>query len=131
MLLQFKIPSNDNDKNINMNGRIYFEEMLKKEIERYVKSGKIYGEMKHEPENTFIAIDTTSFAARGYKLSDIENILDHAAVILSQTYKNKPLYKKWLSRPSSFDANEIQQVMEAIKKEYAEYDEKERKGSHS
>ena len=131
MLLQFKMSSNDNDKKINTNGRIYSEEMLKKEIEHYVKSGKIYGEIKHEPENTFIAIDTTSFAARGYKLSDIENILDHAAVILSQSYKNKPLYKKLLSRPSSFDADEIQQVMEAIKKEYTEYNEKERKEDHS
>ena len=99
--------------------------------EPYVKSGKIYGEIKHEPENTFIEIDTTSFAARGYKLSDIENILNHAAVILSQCYKNKPLYKKCFSRPSSFDADEIQQVMKTIKKEYAEYHEKERKGNHS
>ena len=105
--------------------------MLLQFKEPYVKSGKIYGEIKHEPENTFIAIDTTSFAARGYKLSDIENILNHAVVILSQSYKNKPLYKKLLSRPSSFDADEIQQVMEAIKKEYAEYNEKERKGDHS
>ena len=99
--------------------------------EPYVKSEKIYGEIKHEPENTFIEIDTTSFAARGYKLSDIENILNHAAVILSQCYKNKPLYKKCFSRPSSFDADEIQQVMKAIKKEYSEYNEKERKGTHS
>ena len=97
----------------------------------YVKSGKIYGEIKHEPEKTFIDIDSTSFAARGYKLSDIENIFNHAAVILSQCYKNKPLYKKCFSRPSSFDSDEIQQVMKAIKKEYTEYYEKDRKGSHS
>lgn len=87
--------------------------------------------MKKETRESLLAIDTTSFAARGYKLSDIENILNHAAVILSQCYKNKPLYKKCFSRPSSFDHDEIQQVMKTIKKEYAEYNEKERKGSHS
>ena len=87
--------------------------------------------MKKETRESLLAIDTTSFPARGYKLSDIENILNHAAVILSQCYKNKPLYKKCFSRPSSFDHDEIQQVMKAIKKEYAEYNEKERKGNYS